>query len=659
MLKSLSRVKTAHRCYAAVLAKRNENFAKVLQSDLLAFENFLGKEGVQKDEIFKHTTDWTGQFKGPGSVVLLPKSAEEVSAILAYCSKNRIAVIPQGGNTGLVGGSIPVHDEVILSLNKINKNFHFDDTMGILQCDAGFILEELDNKLAPLGYMMPFDLGAKGSCQIGGNIATCAGGIRLIRYGSLHAHLLGLTVVLPDEQGTVLGVITSVTMTAVPRPKSVQSAMLAVQSFENCCEVLKLAKSRLSEVLSSFEFLDEAAMACLKANLDLHPVLGTSTPFTVLVETSGSNEDHDMEKMGAFLDECLSKQLIADGVLAGSSADAFKMWQLRESAPLAVSRDGYVYKHDVSLPLQSYYVLTNVMRERCGDLAKRVVTYGHLGDGNTHLNITSEKHDEQLEKLLYPFLYEWVVAHGGSISAEHGIGQLKLPYSTLGKEPEERLLTKKLKNIFDPNGILNPHIAPPMTLRLAAILALLAILCQADDYTETSHPESDRIYGKYIELSMNWTMLFKDTSLEEAQLHQLAKDVISNEKDEDKVQKVLDKFMEGLPEMQKREFGALYFDKVKLDYITRKVHRVLGFYLTRYQIQRLRNVLEQKFEEGAARPQLVEAMVEELTKDVSREKAVKAIERTMKDLRIFGRKNPGWIEQVEKMFNHVIVHDEM
>ncbi|UMM18139.1 hypothetical protein L5515_014345 [Caenorhabditis briggsae] len=483
MLKILPKIRRPVRCLSAAVAARNEGFAKVMQSDLLAFENFLGKDGVQKDDISNHITDWTGQFKGHGSVVLYPKSTEEVSAILAYCSRNKIAVVPQGGNTGLVGGSIPVHDEVVLSMNKINRQFSFDDTMGILNCDAGFILEELDNKLAKLGYMMPFDLGAKGSCQIGGNVATCAGGIRLIRYGSLHAHLLGLTVVLPDEQGSVLhlgssirkdntslhtphlflgsegqlGVITSVTMTAVPKPRSVQSAMLGVESFKKCCEVLKLAKSSLSEVLSSFEFLDADIMECLKSNLDLHPVLSKSTPFSILVETSGSNEDHDMEKMSAFLDECLSKNLILDGVLAGSSADAANMWKLRESAPLAVTRDGYVYKHDVSLPLENYYELTNVMKARCGDLAKRVVTYGHLGDGNTHLNITAGKRCEELEELMYPFLYEWVVAHGGSISAEHGIGQLKLPYSNLGKGSEERLLTKKLKNIFDPNGILNPY----------------------------------------------------------------------------------------------------------------------------------------------------------------------------------------------------------
>lgn len=200
-----------------------------------------------------------------------------------------------------------------------------------------------------------------------------------------------------------------------------------------------------------------------------------------------------------------------------------------------------------------------------------------------------------------------------------------------------------------------------MTLRIAAILATLTVFCYAEtpEKMETSHPASDKIYGKYIELSMNLTILLKDTNIEEASIHQLAKDMVSNDGNEEKVQKVLDKFMTKLPEDQKKDFGRLYFDKVKLDYITRKVHRVLGFYLTRHQIQRLRDVLEKKFAEGASRPELVEAMVEELTKDVKREKAVKAIEQTMKDLKIFNRKNPGWIEQVEMLFGHVLVHDEM
>lgn len=158
---------------------------------------------------------------------------------------------------------------------------------------------------------------------------------------------------------------------------------------------------------------------------------------------------------------------------------------------------------------------------------------------------------------------------------------------------------------------------------------------------------------------MNLTILLADTAIDEAKIHQLSKDMVSNDYDEDKVQRVLDKFMESLPADQKKDFGRLYFDKVKLDYITSKVHRVLGFYLTRHQIQRLRDVLDKKFVEGASRSQLVEAMVEELTKDVKREKAVKAIEQTMKDLKIFNRKNPGWVDKVEALFSHVLVHDEM
>ncbi|KAF1765369.1 hypothetical protein GCK72_005321 [Caenorhabditis remanei] len=194
-----------------------------------------------------------------------------------------------------------------------------------------------------------------------------------------------------------------------------------------------------------------------------------------------------------------------------------------------------------------------------------------------------------------------------------------------------------------------------MVLRIVALLASLTVLC----HSEISHPTSDKIYGKYIELSMNLTILLKDTNIDEAKIHELSKDMVSNDGNEDKIQKILDKFMASLPEDQQKDFGRLYLDKEKLDYITRKVHRVLGYYLTRHQIQRLRDVLDTKFKQGATRPELVEAMVEELTKDVKREKAVKAIELTMKDLKMFNKKNPGLIEKVEVLFGHALVHDEM
>lgn len=463
------------------ISRRFVQYSSICETDLKHFESIVGKDGVKTKEIEDFTRDWTRQFNGRGSVVLLPTTTEQVSQLLAHCSKRKLAVVPQAGNTGLVGGSIPVNDEIVLSVRRINKNFSFVD--GILKADAGFVLQDLDDRLAHLGYMMPFDLGAKGTCLIGGNIATCAGGIRLLRYGSLHAHLLGLTVVLPDESGTVLnlgsairkdnsafhtphlflgsegqlGIITSVTMTAVPKPLSVNSAMLAVESFDKCRKVLKLAKKMLSEILSSFEFIDEHAMEAVETKLNLKSVFSSKVPFSILLETSGSSEAHDRENVTKFLEECMDRDLVTDGILAESAADAQKMWQLREGAPLSVARDGYLWKHDVSLPLEHFYELSEEMRRRCGRRVERIITFGHLGDGNSHLNITSKEYDPELHSILYPYLYQWVVDHGGSISAEHGVGQVKLPYAHFGKQPEEVALGKRLKTLFDPNHILNPH----------------------------------------------------------------------------------------------------------------------------------------------------------------------------------------------------------
>ncbi|ETN76356.1 FAD linked oxidase protein [Necator americanus] len=405
---------------------RDTRFATVQDADIRKFESICGRDHVRTTEIDGYKMDWTKAFKGDPACVLLPASSEEVSAILAHCSRRKIAVVPQAGNTGLVGGSVPLYDEIVLSVKRINNHFEFDEKTGVLSCDAGFILEELDNKLASYGFMMPLDLGAKGSCMIGGNVATCAGGIRLLRYGNFHAHLLGLTVV-------------------------------GVETFESCCDVLRMARCHLSEILSSFEFMDREIMTVLDESLGLKPVLKTNPRFTLLVETSGSNEAHDKEKMERFLAHCIDDGLISDGVQALSASESSAMWRLRESAPMAVASDGFVFKNDVSLPLKHFYQLTEQVRLRCSDMTKHIVTYGHMGDGNSHLNITAEEFSKELYDRLYPFIYEWVSVHGGSISAEHGIGQLKLPYSGLGKSLAEREIVRRIKSLFDPNGILNPY----------------------------------------------------------------------------------------------------------------------------------------------------------------------------------------------------------
>ncbi|CAJ0945786.1 unnamed protein product, partial [Mesorhabditis belari] len=470
--------------FASQTPPRDTRYARINDADLKNFEKILGKSYVKTEEIDSFNKDWTKWYSGNGACVLLPSTSEEISAILRHCHERRIAVVPQAGNTGLVGGGIPVHDEVILSVRRMNREFDFDPDTGVLSCDVGHVLEELEGKVGEFGYMMPFDLGAKGSCLIGGNLSTCAGGIRLLRYGSLHSHLLGLRVVLPDAKGSLvefgselrkdntslhahhlflgsegqLGVITGVKMTCVTKPISVQSAMLGVNTFDECRKILRIAKTKLGEILSSFELMDRETIGVLEDNLQFSNVIKTNPRFNILVETSGTNIDHDREKVDNFLEYCLSERLANDGVQAKSAEEHRLMWRLRESATIALTLDGIVFKNDFSLPLHSFYQLTEEVRARVGGAAKRVVCYGHMGDGNSHLNVTSTKENaDRVYKMLYPFVYEWVVKHGGSISAEHGIGQLKRPYVNLGKSTEERNLIRSLKTLFDPREILNPY----------------------------------------------------------------------------------------------------------------------------------------------------------------------------------------------------------
>uniref|UniRef100_A0A914DCM2 D-2-hydroxyglutarate dehydrogenase, mitochondrial n=1 Tax=Acrobeloides nanus TaxID=290746 RepID=A0A914DCM2_9BILA len=474
--------KLSKRLFSTLKFKRGD-FARLVDSDITHFESIVGKENVKTTELDLYNTDWMKSFKGNSTCVLLPQTAQQVSAILKHCFHRYLAVVPQSGNTGLVGASVPVFDEIILSTSKLRNNFNLDLSSGILECDSGFILEELESRLAPQGYIMPIDLGAKGSCLIGGNVATAAGGIRFIRYGSMHSNVLGLQVALADQNGTLLelgtglrkdnsglhshhlfvgsegqlGIITGIKMLVAPKPTSICSMWLGTDSFEKCQKILREAKTKLGEVLSAFEFLDAETLRCLKENENLDKPLETASKYNLLIETSGSNPVHDMEKVDGFLSYCLENELAKDGILAKNQTEASYLWKLRETATLALMHDGYVYKNDVSLPLKYYYELTDVVRERLGDKAIRVINYGHLGDGNAHLNITTKKFSQEVYDLLYPFIYKWVTEKGGSISAEHGIGQLKKPYIHLGKHEKELSLNKELKKIFDPKGILNPY----------------------------------------------------------------------------------------------------------------------------------------------------------------------------------------------------------
>lgn len=329
---------------------------------------------------------------------------------------------------------------------------------------------------------MPIDLAAKGSCQIGGNLATSAGGIRFIRYKSLHASILGMEVVLPDgtivdalknirkdntgyhlphlfigSEGT-LGIITSVSMSVPPKPKSVNVAYLAIDSFENVQKVFRLAKHRLGEILSAFEFFDIACLDLVIQHQKVTDPLESRHPFYIVLETHGSDATHDEEKLNKFFEEVTSLEYAQDGTLAFDETSAQSLWKMRETISESLRRDGgpRLFKYDISMPLPVMYEIIQDMRKRLGDTA-RVFGFGHLGDDNLHLNIIIPEGDDKMLDLIEPFVYEWTQQHKGSISAEHGIGLMKKDYLEYSQTRESISLMKTIKNAIDPNGIMNPY----------------------------------------------------------------------------------------------------------------------------------------------------------------------------------------------------------
>ncbi|EFJ45502.1 hypothetical protein VOLCADRAFT_63840 [Volvox carteri f. nagariensis] len=523
----LARLGIARPSYVAVqrflhaAIERNAAFDKVSEKDVAFFEQVLGSSGVisDPDALVPFNRDWQKKYVGNAKVALRPRTTQQVSELLRYCSSRRLAVVPQGGNTGLVGGSVPVFDEVVVSTAAMNRILHFDEVSGTLIAQSGAVLQALDEYAGQRGFMMPLDLGAKGSCHIGGNVSTNAGGLRLVRYGSLHGSVLGLEgsggdgrvldllrTLRKDNTGFdlkqlfigaegTLGIITAVAIQCAPRPASVQLALLACPSFQAVTATLRAARRVLGEVLSAVEFLDQACSHLATRHLEgvrnplvqqLQPLEGPqgggeggagathgsadaqSAPFYMLVETHGSDVDHDQQKMERFLESVMSEGHVTDGTLATSEAQAGAIWRLREGISEALVRRGAVYKYDVSLPTAVMYDLVEVMRSRLAaggygsDAGVLVVGYGHIGDGNLHLNISAPRYDDALLSLIEPFVYEYVSRHNGSISAEHGIGLMKAQCLSYSKGAVAVELMRRIKEVVDPVGIMNPYkVLPP------------------------------------------------------------------------------------------------------------------------------------------------------------------------------------------------------
>lgn len=474
---------------------RDERYKTLCDLDIAHFREILPASSVltNPDDLLAYNEDWMRKYRGKSTLVLKPKTTSQVSAILAYCNDQNLAVCPQGGNTGLVGGLNPIFDEIVLSLSSMNKIRSFDPDSGILKCDGGLVLEAADQYLAERHHIFPLDLGAKGSCHVAGTVATNAGGLRLLRYGSLHGLVLGLEAVLPNgtvyssmdalrkdntgydlkqlfigSEGT-LGVITGVSILCPGRPNAVNVALLAVLSYDKVLQVFQDARRDLAEILLAFEFMDASSQAITSSYLkSAHPIESGEYPFYILIETSGSNKEHDDEKLEQFLGTSMENGLVDDGIMAQDELQLVGLWRWRELIPEASASHGGVYKYDVSLPLRHLHGLVDAVNERLAnagiasttDASKPVVSaigYGHIGDGNLHLNVCVRQYSPQVEELLEPFVYEWISQQHGSVSAEHGLGFQKKPYVGYSKSEIEIDMMRDLKQLYDPNGIMNPY----------------------------------------------------------------------------------------------------------------------------------------------------------------------------------------------------------
>ncbi|KAH8654076.1 hypothetical protein BGZ60DRAFT_386878 [Tricladium varicosporioides] len=479
--------------------ERNSKFAEITEGHVKFFKELLGKESAVIDGVTKDATDdiepfngdWMRKYRGHTKLVLKPGSTGEVSKVLKYCNDNMLAVVPQGGNSGLVGGSVPVFDEIVINMSRMNEIRSFDEVSGILVADAGCILEVVDNHLREKNHIFPLDLGAKGSCHIGGNVATNAGGLRLLRYGSLHGSVLGIEAVLPDgtivddlsklrknntgydlkqlfigAEGTI-GIVTGISILCPQRSKAINVAFFGLESFEKVQLAFREAKGQLSEILSAFELMDGQSQDLVHSVTKNKRPLENEYPFYCLIETSGSNFDHDSEKLEKFLESLMEKEIIVDGTQAQDETQAKTLWSWREGIPECLGHWGGVYKYDLSIPLSDLYLLVEEIREKIekagllGDTDEYpvvgVVGYGHMGDSNLHLNIATRRYDKKVEKVLEPFVYEWIAKRNGSISAEHGLGLAKKNYIGYSRSDTMIGLMKQIKNLYDPNGIMNPY----------------------------------------------------------------------------------------------------------------------------------------------------------------------------------------------------------
>ena len=463
------------------------------QETLQRFRDIVGPKGFSDDPetLAPHLVEQRGLYKGKTSAMLSPANVDEAAAIIKLAQETKTLIVPQGGNTGLVGGQLPFEagEELILSLSRMKAVRAIDTENNTLTVEAGVTLLEAQEAAAEADRLFPLSLASEGSCQIGGNLSTNAGGTAVLRYGNARDLVLGLEVVLADgriwhglkglrkdntgydlkqlfigSEGT-LGIITAAVLKLFPRPRAVETAFAAVPSVEVAVSLLRVAEAESGGMVTTFELVPRIGVEFVTRHLaGAEDPLEKPSPWYVLIEMTAGRKDAGLkETMEAALATGMEKGLVTDAALAQSDSQRAALWTLRESLSDIQKREGGSIKHDVSVPVSSMAAFIAKASEAVGKEMPgiRPVPFGHIGDGNVHFNLSQP---EGMDKEAY--LAQWdrmagivhgiVREMGGSISAEHGVGRMKRDEIAATKDPVEIDMMRTLKRAFDPAGILNP-----------------------------------------------------------------------------------------------------------------------------------------------------------------------------------------------------------
>jgi FAD/FMN-containing dehydrogenase len=461
-----------------------------LTPELIArFRSIVGDKYAVTDagDIAPYVTEERNLFHGHSPLVLRPGSTAEVSELCKLATEHRIALVPQGGNTGLVGGQTPHHGEVVISMRRMDKVRDVDTASNTMTCEAGVVLQIAQQRASEVDRLFPLSLGAEGSCTIGGNLSTNAGGTTALAYGVAREMALGLEVVLADgrilnglsklkkdntgydlrnlfigAEGT-LGIITAATLKLFPKPRAAETAFAGLKSPADALRLLAISQNEAAGSLTSFELLADIAVDfSVRHGIDVRAPLASKYPWYVLMELSSSRDDA-RDALEAILARGMEDGIVEDAVIAANLGQRSAFWKLRDEMSAAQKPEGGSIKHDVSVPVAAVPAFIEEANAAVVKLipGARPVPFGHLGDGNIHYNVSQPIGADMADFLgrwheVNAVVFEIVLRMGGSISAEHGIGVLKRDELPHVKDKVAIELMRSIKTMFDPLGIMNP-----------------------------------------------------------------------------------------------------------------------------------------------------------------------------------------------------------